>query len=150
MADLPKPPLDSARMRVRVPPPVEARVAEIRELMERGEWYTWTGDEFRRRWGLSAVRVREHAAEASRQLRSLSREEAAAKVQVLLEKAEYAARGSKTPSADLTRLAATWAKIYGLDRPAPAPNGGGGARELPAETWWGEGDGNEGEANGEK
>lgn len=137
-------PLDSARARVAIPPPPEVRVAEIRELMERGAWYSWLAAEFARRWGLSEGRVREHAAEASRQLRSMTREEAAAKVQVLLEKAEYAAAKGKTPAGDLVRVAQLWARIYGLDR--PAGRGSSGAREIDepegessGDDWWKDG-----------
>lgn len=137
-------PGSTQRARVAVPPPVEARVAEIRELMERGDWYSWLDEEFSRRWGISKVRVREHAAEASRQLRSMTREEAQARVQVLLEKAEYAAAKGKTPAGDLVRVAQTWMRLHGLDR--PGGRGSSGARDLDApegessgDNWWKDG-----------
>jgi hypothetical protein len=129
---------DSAR--AREAPPVEARVEEIRELMQKGAWYSWLAAEFARRWGISEGRVREHAAEASRQIRSATREEAQAKVQVLLEKAEYAAAKGKTPAGDLVRVAQLWARIYGLDR--PGGRGSSGAREVDepegtsGDDWW--------------
>lgn len=143
----PTKPLDSARARARttaVPPPPDVRVAEIRALMEKGAWYSWLAAEYARRWGLSEGRVREHAAEASRQLRSMTREEAAAKVQVLLEKAEYAAAKGKTPAGDLVRVAQTWMRLHGLDRVGRSSSG---AREIagPEESsggdeWWKEGE----------
>lgn len=144
----PTKPLDSARARTTaVPPPPEVRVTEIRALMERGAWYSWMAAEHARRWGISEGRVREHAAEASRQLRSVTREEAAAKVQLLLEKAEYAAAKGKTPAGDLVRVAQTWIKLHGLDRPGPR-GGGSGAREIDepegessgGDDWWKEGE----------
>lgn len=149
MADPTKPArLDSgARTRVAVPPPVEARVLHIRELMESGAWARATARELAQRWGVSEVRVREHAAEASRQLRPLDREAAQARVEALLAKAETAAAYSKTRAADLTKVAQAWARLYGLDRPAPRgatadDRGSSGAREMAAEDWWeGDGDG---------
>lgn len=111
-------PGSGVRARVAVPPPVEVRVAEIRALMERGEWRSATVGELAERWGLSRSRVLEHSAEASRQLRSVSREEAAAKVAALLEKAEQASAYSKTRAADLVKVALAWMKLHGLERGA--------------------------------
>lgn len=150
MADpTPKPPPvnSGARPRVvRVPPPVDARVREIVELMERGEWGSRQERDLSERWGVSRERVRAHAAEASRQLRTLDREAAQARVEALLEKAEGAAAYSKTRAADLVRVALARMKFYGLDRPAPRgatdDRGSSGAREMAAEDWWeGDGDG---------
>lgn len=148
MADPTKPALpgSGARPRVAVPPPVETRVLHIRELLERGEWGRATARELAQRWGVSEGRVRDHAAEASRQLRPLDREAAQARVEALLAKAEQAAAYSKTRAADLTKVAQAWAKLYGLDRPAPRgatdDRGSSGAREMAAEDWWeGDGDG---------
>lgn len=122
-----------ARARVAVPPPVEVRVTEIRALMERGDWRASSSTELAERWGVSRGRVQDHAAEASRQLRSMTREEAAAKVIALLEKAELAAAYSKTRAADLVRVAQTWMRLHGLDRPGAGPATTGessGAREA--------------------
>ena len=137
-------PGSGAPARVVVPPPVEVRVAEIRGLMESGTWRPSTSIELAGRWGLSRNRVQEHASEASRQLRSMTREEAAAKVAALLEKAEVAAAYSKTRAADLVRVAQTWMRLHGLDR--PAGRGSSGAREIDdpegessGDDWWKDG-----------
>lgn len=136
---LPGPPGSPAHARVKVkpvavPPPVENRVAAIRRLMEEGEWGRRRWQELADKWGISEGRVRDHAAEASRQLRSLTREEAQAKVEALLARAETVV-GYKDPAAALTRIALAYAKIYGLDRgPTKGAGGAGGgssgAREL--------------------
>lgn len=141
----PRPVTPGARPRVvRVPPPVDVRVREIVEQMERGEWGSRSERELAERWGLSRDRVRAHAAEASRHLRLLDREAAQARVEALLDKAEVAAAYSKTRASDLVRVALARMKFYGLDRPAPRgatdDRGSSGAREMAAEDWW-EGDG---------
>lgn len=100
------------------PPPIEARVEEIRALMERGEWRPSMAAELAERWGLARNTVFAASAEASRQLRSLSREEAAAKVEALLVKAEQAAAYSKTRASDLAKVAQVWMKLHGLERGA--------------------------------
>lgn len=123
-----------ARARVAVPPPVDARVSEVRALMERGEWRPSTSRELAERWGLSRARVQDHAIEASRQLRALDREAAQAKVAALLEKAESAAAYSKTRAADLVRVAQTWMRLYGLDR--PGAQGTGAESNGGREAWF--------------
>jgi hypothetical protein len=117
----------------------------IRELMEGGSWGRATARELAARWGVSEGRVREHAGEASRQLRALDRPEAQARVEALLAKAEQAAAYSKTRAADLVRVATAWTKLYGLDRAAPAA-GSSGARDVKGPWWTTE----EGESDGEK
>lgn len=149
----PQPPqvsIPGARPRVvRVPPPVDARVSEIVELMERGEWGPQRERELAERWGVTRERMRSHSAEASRHLRLLDREAAAARVEAILAKAESAAAYSKTRAGDLVRVALARMKFYGLDRPAPrgatVEAGSSGAREIEAaEDWWeGDGDGAE-------
>lgn len=122
-------PVSGARAGATAPPPVDARIEEIRDLMVRGEWRATTAGELAARWGLSRSRISEHATEASRQLRSSTREEAAAKVVALLEKAEVAAAYSKTRAADLVKVAQAWMKLHGLERPT-ATTDSSGAREA--------------------
>jgi hypothetical protein len=124
MADSPSNRSAQGRARIHLPPPVETRVVEIRGLMEAGLWKRGTARELAERWGVSESRVREHAAEASRQLRPMGLVEARAKVEALLEEAQVKGLWSKTKATDLVAVAGAWMKLYGLDRHA----GAGGAR----------------------
>jgi hypothetical protein len=148
MADKPPTPVkpqSGARALVRIPPPVDNRVREIRLLMERGEWLPRSAGELADRWGLSVDRVQAHSAEASRQLRSLDREPAVARVEALLRDAQAAAAYSKTRSGDLTRVALALMKLYGLDHPTGARGASGSDKPAPAEGppagWTNEGEG---------
>lgn len=158
MADVPKPPWPpppalsgtGARPGVAtskppaIPPPVEARVVWIEELMERGEWNGAAEREWATKWGLSRTRVREHAAEAGRNIRgAMTREAATVRVQSTLEAARKASGFSKSRSRDLVAVAMAEMKLYGLDRPAASGTSVQTTDDPPPEgqnaSWWGGG-----------
>lgn len=125
-----------AHVRGPVPPPMEHRVNEIRGRMEQGSWRRASCRELAALWGLDESTVRRAAAEASRQLRPLGREEARARVEALLERAADLAE-EKLDAATLCRVIALWTQVYGLrGEPGGAPGEGdkqtnSGARTVP-------------------
>lgn len=117
----------------KVPPPVEVRVARIRELMEAGDWGRRQRRQLAIEWGISDSRMRDHSAEACRQLEPIEREAAQARFDAMLDRALELVRYEKSPARAQVACAALWAKVHGLDRGRGAGGAGGGssgAREL--------------------
>lgn len=130
---------------------VPERVGVIEGLMREGTWHKSLSPELSRLWQVTQGAIRRYASEAKRRVLTATPSQARAHVEELLEHAEELIPNAPDPSGAAVKVAMAWAKLHGLDRPG-APQAGGqssGTRELsPVETWWG--DGNEGEANGEK
>lgn len=124
---------------------VMERVGVIERLMREGLWHKSLAAELAQRWRVTVGAVQRYSAEAKRRVLPLDPPQARAHVEQLLEHAEELIPQATDPSGAAVKVAQLWARLYGLDRPAPRgatdDKGSSGAREMAAEDWWEDGHG---------